>query len=135
MMPTPRQPYKRDGLGAVNDHTGETVGLCRRRNRRQEVAERLQALVDKQPTGPISVACDPADPQAEQAVAAVVRAATGRLVRRDRPTSRPWLNPIERRWRQVRRDVTHGERCASLAALRKAAHACVDRDHPSTERV
>ena len=30
MIPTPRQPYKRYGLGAVNYHTGETVVLFRR---------------------------------------------------------------------------------------------------------
>jgi hypothetical protein len=27
MIPTPGQPYKWYGLGAVNDHTGETVVL------------------------------------------------------------------------------------------------------------
>jgi hypothetical protein len=53
MIPTPGQPYKRYGRGAVNDHTGETVVLCRRRKRRQEVAELLPALVDKHPTGTI----------------------------------------------------------------------------------
>jgi len=53
MMPTPGQPYKRYGLGAVNDHTAETVVLFRRRKRRREVAERLQALVDKHSTGTI----------------------------------------------------------------------------------
>jgi putative transposase len=35
MIPTPGQPYKRDGLGAVNDHTVETVVLFCRRKRRQ----------------------------------------------------------------------------------------------------
>jgi hypothetical protein len=30
MIPTPGQPYKRYGSGAVTDHTGETVGLFRR---------------------------------------------------------------------------------------------------------
>jgi hypothetical protein len=36
-------------LGAVTYETGETVVLFRRRNRRREGAERLQALVDKHP--------------------------------------------------------------------------------------
>lgn len=58
MIPTPRQPYKRYGLGAVNYHTGETVVLFRRRKRRQEVAELLQTLVDKHPTGTILIAMD-----------------------------------------------------------------------------
>jgi hypothetical protein len=38
-------------------------------------------------------------------------------------------------WRQFRREVTHGERFASLDALLKAAHAFFDRYHQSTERV
>jgi hypothetical protein len=62
MIPIPGQPSKRYGLGAANDHTGETVGLFRRRKRRQEVAERLQALVDKHPPGTISMAWNHADP-------------------------------------------------------------------------
>jgi hypothetical protein len=80
MIPTPGQPYKRYGLGAVNDQTGETVVLFRRRKRRREVAELLQALVDKHPTGTIDVAWDNADTHADEDVEAVVRAAAGRLV-------------------------------------------------------
>jgi len=53
MSPTPGQPYQRDGLGAVNDHTGEPVVLFRRRKRRRQVAELLPAVVDRHPTGPI----------------------------------------------------------------------------------
>lgn len=53
MIPTPHQPYKRYGLGAVNYHTGETVVLFRRRKRRAEVAQLLQTLLDKHPTGTI----------------------------------------------------------------------------------
>jgi hypothetical protein len=39
IIPPPVPPYKRYGLGAVNDHTGETVALFRRRKRRQEIAD------------------------------------------------------------------------------------------------
>jgi hypothetical protein len=53
MIPTPGQPYKRYGLGAVHYHTSESVVLLRRRKRRKEVAELLQALVDKHPMGTI----------------------------------------------------------------------------------
>ena len=49
MIPTPRQPEKRYGLGAVNYHTGETVVIFRRRKRRREVAELLDALLEKHP--------------------------------------------------------------------------------------
>jgi putative transposase len=123
MLPTPGQPSKRYGLGAVNDHTGKTVGLFRRRKRRQEVAELVQALVDKHPPGPIDVAWDHAATHADDAVEAVVRAAAGRLVLRYWPTYSPWLNPLEMRGRQFRREVTHGELFDSREALLKAAHA------------
>jgi putative transposase len=117
MMPTPGPPDKRYGLGAVHSDTGETVVLFRRRTRRQEVAARLQALVDQHPTGIIDVPWDHADTPAADAVEAVVRAAAGRLVLLYLPTYRPWLNPIEMLWRHCRRDVTHGELFATLGAL------------------
>jgi transposase len=81
------------------------------------------------------VAWDNADTHADAEGEAVVRAAAGRLVLRYWPTYSPWLNPIERRWRQFRREVTHGELFASLDALLKAAHAFFDRDNQRTERV
>jgi hypothetical protein len=135
MIPTPEQPDKRDGLGAVNDPTGETVVLFRRRKRRREAAEWWQALVDKPPTGTIDVAWDHAETHADDAVEAIVRAAAGRLVRLDLPTDSPWLNPLEMLGRQFRREVTHGARVTSLDALMKAAHAVFDRDNQSTARV
>ena len=135
MMPPPGPPYTRDGLGAVNDHTGDTVVRFRRRNRRKEVADMLQALVDHHPTGTISVAWDHADTHAADEVEAVVRAAAGRLVWLSWPTYRPWLTPLARRWRQFRREVTHGELLASVDALWKAAHAFFARDNQGTARV
>jgi hypothetical protein len=134
MLPTPGQPYKRYGLGAVTYHTGDTVGLCRRQ-RRREVAELWQAVVDHHPTGTISIAWAKAATHVDAAVEAVVRAAAGRLVLLYVPTYSPWLNPIEMLWRHFRREVTHGERFASLEALLKAAQACFDRDNQVTERV
>jgi hypothetical protein len=68
-----------------------------RRQRRRAVAERLQALVDRHPTGTLSVAWDHAETHADDDVEAVVRAAAGRLVLLDLPTDSPWLNPIEMR--------------------------------------
>jgi putative transposase len=58
MIPTPRQPYKRYGLDAVNYHTGETVVIFRQPKRRQEVAELLQAILDKHPHEIVDVAWD-----------------------------------------------------------------------------
>ena len=109
--------------------------LFRRRQRRREVAELLQALVGKPPTGTISVAWDHADTHADDEVEAGVRAAAGRLVLLYLPTYSPWLNPIEMLWRQFRREVTHGELCACLDALVKAAPAFFDRDHQATARL
>jgi transposase len=135
MIPTPGQPYKRYGLGAVNYYTGETVVLFRRRKRRQEVAELLQAVVDQHPTGTIYIAWDNADTHFDDEVEAVVRAAGGRLVLLYLPTYSPWLNPIEMLWRQFRREVTHGELFASLDALLKAAHAFFDQYNQCPPRV
>ena len=127
MIPTPRQPYKRYGLGAVNYHIGETVVLFRRRKRRQEVAELLQNLVDKHPTGTIFVAMDNASTHQDDEVEAVLRAAAGRLVLLYLPTYSPWLNPIEMLWREFRREVTHCELFESVKALLVAAQAFFDR--------
>ena len=135
MIPTPRQPYKRYGLGAVNYHTGETVVLFRRRKRRQEVAELLQALVDKHPTGTIFVAMDNASTHQDDEVEKVLRAAAGRLVLLYLPTYSPWLNPIEMLWRQFRREVTHCELFESVKALLVAAQALFDRYNQKPDEV
>ena len=134
-MPTPGQPDTRYGLGAVHSHTGATVGRCRRRQRRRDVAERRQAVVDRQPTGTVSMAWDHAATHCDAAGEAVVRAAAGRLVFLDLPTSSPWLHPRELRWRQFRRAVTHGELFTSLDALLQAARAFFDRDNQGPHRV
>ncbi len=121
MIPTPGQPEKRYGLGAVNYHTGATVVLFERRTRRQEVAQLLEALLAKHPTGTVSVAWDNASTHEDDEVDDVVRAAAGRLVLLYLPTYSPWLNPIEMLWRHLRREVTHGELFASVTALLAAA--------------
>jgi len=61
MIPTPGQPDKYYGIGAVTYHTGESVVLFHRRKRRQEIAQLLEALVVKHPTGTMYVAWDNAD--------------------------------------------------------------------------
>jgi transposase len=127
MVPTPRQPYKRYGLGAVNYHTGETVVIFRRRKRRLEVAELLQALLDTHPTGTLYVAWDNVSTHEDDEVEAVVRAAAGRLVLLYLPTYSPWLNPIEMLWRHFRREVTHCELFESVKVLLSAARNFFDR--------
>jgi putative transposase len=126
MIPTPRQPYKRYGLGAVNYHTGETVVIFRQRKRRREVAELLQALVDKHPDEIVYVAWDNSSTHEDDEVEAVVRAAAGRLILLYLPTYTPWLNPIEMLWRHFRREVTHCELFESVKALLRAAQNFFD---------
>lgn len=109
MIPTPAQPTRHYGIGAVNYQTGETVVLVKRHKRRREIAELLLALVDKHPTGTIDVAWDNATTHEDDEVEAVVRGAAGRLVVLYLPTYSPWLNPIEMLWRHFRREVTHCE--------------------------
>jgi transposase len=111
----------------VNYQTGETMVLFRRRKHRQEIAELLQALVDKHPTGTIYLAWDNADTHEDDEVEEVVRAAARRLVLLYLPTYSPWLNPIEMLWRHFRREVTHGELFETKQALLVAAQAFFDR--------
>jgi transposase len=135
MIPTPGQPKKHYGLGAVNYHSGETVVIIRRRKRRKEVAELLQLLVDKHPTGTIYVAWDNANTHEDDEVEAVVRAAAGRLVLLYLPTYSPWLNPIEMLWRHFRREVTHCELFVTVKDLLAASRDFFDRYNQMPERV
>jgi putative transposase len=135
MIPTPRQPDKYYGIGGVNYHTGETLVLFRRRKRRQEIAELLQALLDKHPTGTIYVAWDNADTHEDDEVEEVVRAAAGRLVLLYLPTYSPWWNPIEMLWRHFRREVTHCELFETKQALLAAAQDFFERDNQCPEKI
>ena len=120
MIPTPAQPTRHYGTGAVNHSTGETVVLVRRHKRRREIAEllqALQALLEKHPTGTVSVAWDNATTHKDDEVEAVIRGAAGRLVLLYLPTYSPWLNPIEMLWRHFRWEVTHCEFFATVKAL------------------
>ena len=127
MIPTPGQPDKYYGIGAVNYHTGGSVVHFHRRKRRKEIALLLEALVEKHPTGTIYVAWDNASTHEDDEVEGVVRAAAGRLVLLYLPTYSPWLNPIEMLWRHFRREVTHCELFGTKQALLTAAQACFNR--------
>ena len=93
MISTPGQPTKRYGIGAVNYHTGETVVLFRRHKRRREIAELLQALLERHPRETVYVAWDNANTHEAEEIEAVMRGAAGRLVLLYLPTYSPWLNP------------------------------------------
>ena len=127
MIPTPAEPTRHYGIGAVNYHTGETVVLVKRHKRRREIAELLEALLDKHPTGTIYVAWDKANTHEDEEVEAVVRGAAERLVLLSLPTYSPWLNPIEMLWRHFRREVTHCELFPTVKALLSAAREFFER--------
>jgi transposase len=135
LIPTPMQPTRRYGLGAANWHTGETVVLTRRRKRRREIAELLQALVDKHPHERVYVAWDNSGTHQDDEIDAVVRGAAGRLVLLYLPTYSPWLNPIEMLWRQFRREVTHCELFVNIQALLAATREFFDRYNRTPEKV
>ena len=122
MISTPGQPKVHYGLGAVNYHTGETVILIRRRKRRQEMAELLQALLDKHPTGTIFLAWDNFSAHQDGDVEAILRSAAGRLVLLYLPTYSPWLNPIEMLWRHFLREVTHCDHIEIVKVLIDASY-------------
>lgn len=75
MIPTPAQPKKRYGIGAVDYHSGESVVLIRPRKRRRETAELLEALLGKHQTGTVYVAWDNAGTHEDEEVEAVLRGA------------------------------------------------------------
>ena len=122
MIPTPGQPKVHYGLGAVNYHTGETLVIIRRRKRRKEVAELLEALLEKHPQETIYVAWDNASTHQDEEIESVVRGAAGRLILLYLPTYSPWLNPIEMLWRHFRREVTHCELFLTLKDLISASY-------------
>src|SRR5260221_6262110 len=121
MIPTPGQPDKYYGIGAVNYYTGESVVLFQRHKRRKEIPLLLEALLEQHPTGTIYVAWDNANTHEDDEVELVVRAAAGHLVLLYLLTYSPWLNPIEMLWRHFRREVTHCELFASVKELVIAA--------------
>jgi putative transposase len=121
-IPTPGQPKVHYGLGAVNYHTGDTVVIIRRHKRRKEVAELLEALLEKHPQETMYVAWDNASTHQDEEIEAVVRGAAGRLILLYLPTYSPWLNPIEMLWRHFRREVTHCELFVTLKDLISASY-------------
>ena len=135
MISTPGQPKKHYGIGAVNDHTGETVVIIRRRKRRREIAELMTALLDKHPDETIYLAWDNASTHEDDEVEAVLRAAAGQLVLLYLPTYSPWLNPIEMLWRHFRREVTHCEIYENVKALIDAAYDFFTRYNRTPNRV
>jgi putative transposase len=110
-----------------NYHTGETVVLIRRRKRCPEVAELLEALLEKHPRGRVYVTWDNSNTHEDDEVEAVLRGAAGRLVLLYLPTYSPWLNPIEMLWRHFRREVTHCELFSTIKALISAAYDFFER--------
>ena len=134
--PDPRyQPKKHYGIGGVNYHTSETVVLIRKRKRRPQIAEFLQALLDKHPDQIIYVAWDNYICHQDDEVEAVVRGAAGRLVLLYLPTYNPWLNPIEMLWRHFRREVTHYELFETVKVLLQATQDFFDRYNQMPEQV
>ena len=127
LIPTPAQPTRRYGLGAVDWHSGEAIVITRRRKRRREVAELLEALLARHPRGTVYVAWDNANTHEDDEVEAVLRGAAGRLVLLYLPTYSPWLNPAEMLWRHYRREVTHCELFESIDALVEATQDFFDR--------
>ena len=135
MIPTPGQTKKQYGIGAVNYHSGETVVLIRRRKRRKEIAELLEALLEKHPNDTIYVTWDNANTHQDDEVEAVVRGAAGRLILLYLPTYSPWLNPIEMLWRYFRREVTHCELFENIKALPSAPYDFFEQCNHQPEKV
>lgn len=135
MIPTPGQPDKYYGIGAVNYHTGENVVQFQRRKRRREIVQLLEVLLEKHPTGTIYLAWDNASMHEDEEVEDVLRGAAGRLVVLYLPTYSPWLNPIEMLWRYFRKEVTHCELFETKQALLEAAQTCFERFNQNPQEI
>jgi len=134
MISTPGQPVKHYGIGGINYHTGETVIIFRRHKRRDQIAEFLEALLEKHPTETIYVVWDNVNTHYGDRIEAIIRRAAGRLVLLYLPTYSPWLNPIEMLWRHFRREVTHCELFPSVQALLDASQDFFDRLNQSSDK-
>lgn len=135
MIPTPGQPTRHYGIGAVNYHTGQTVVMIQRRKNREQIALLLQQLLDLHPNRRVYVAWDNAQTHSGGIVEQVVRVAAGRLVLLYLPTYSPWLNPIEMLWRHFRREVTHCELFTSVKDLLKATAHFFDKYNSMTNKI
>jgi putative transposase len=135
MIPTPGQPNKHYGIGAVNYHSGQTLVIIRKRKTREQIAQLLEALLLQHPVETIYVAWHNADTHSGGQVDQVVRSAAGRLVLLYLPTYSPWLNPIEMLWRHFRRQVTHCELFTSVKELLKATGDFFDRYNHAPEKI
>ncbi len=109
--------------------------LVRRRKRRKEIAELLEALLEKHPDETIYVTWDNANTHQDDEVEAIVRGAAGRLILLYLPTYSPWLNPIEMLWRYFRREVTHCELFENIKALIAASYAFFEQCNHQPEKV
>lgn len=127
MISTPRQNRKWFGIGAVNYYTGETVVLFRPHKWRQDILQLLENLLEKHPVGRVFLVWDNVSTHWGTLIDDFVVATDGRLVLLYLPTYSPWLNPIERLWREFRRQVTHCELFQSLHDLVEAAKTCFRR--------
>jgi putative transposase len=135
MIPTPGQPNKHYGIGAVNYHSGQTVVITRKRKTREQIAQLLELLLLQHPVQTIYLAWDNADTHSGGQVDQIVRSAAGRLVLLYLPTYSPWLNPIEMLWRHFRREVTHCELFTSVKELLKATADFFDRYNQTPEKI
>ena len=135
MIPTPGQPTRHYGIGAVDYHSGQTVVLIQKRKKREQIALLLEALLAKHPDKTVYVVWDNADTHSGGKIEEVVRAAAGKLVLLYLPTYSPWLNPIEMLWRHFRREVTHCELFASVKELLEATTNFFDSYNNKKEKI
>ena len=71
MIPTPGQPDKYYGIGTVNYHPREMVVQFQRHKRRKEIAQLLEALLEKHPKETIYLAWDNVNTHEDDEVEAV----------------------------------------------------------------
>jgi putative transposase len=94
----------------------------------------LHARLDTPPEETVYIAWGKTSTHEDDAVAAVMRGAAGRLVLRSLPTYSPWHNPIKMLWRHFRCAWFSGEFFEHIKALIAATQAFFEQQNQSPKR-
>lgn len=111
---TPRQNQKAYAIGAVDYHKGEVVHLLSPRKDRAAFSSLVEMVLRAYPEMEVYLVVD------NYICHKGIKIAEGRLNLVYLPTYSPHLNPIEKLWWHMRRQVTHNYLFSSIEALKEA---------------
>jgi len=121
-IPTPGKNQWLSAFGAVNYLTGKLTSIVQNRKRSEEFWDLLDAVLDDYPDKEIIMVLDNATPHhSKKTYQHLLSKKYKRLHLVFLPTYSPWLNPIERFWKYMLRQITHNYLFKSLLELKNTA--------------